>query len=207
MDVETTRVQEIVTLHQQIAGHLRQSLEKAIRIGQLLIEQKASLDHGQFSQWVEGNLPFTIRTAQNYMRLTQNKALVKNETVSHLTGAYNLLKQPHRYKDDLRFFKTAEQRLLVTLMETDIDKACCHGKFIEREKYGGDHCVNWCHGQCGNYGKGDNLLDGGICFHPRALAYGQAPESWQSKCPWPGAWTLTMKACPRETHHRRVDVS
>ena len=84
-------VNEIKTLHDEIAGHFKQSLEKAIRIGQLLSEQKAELPHGKFTGWINSNLPFTDRTARNYMRLYSNQDKLKTETVSDLTEGYMLL--------------------------------------------------------------------------------------------------------------------
>ena len=46
---ETSKVQEITQLHNEIGGYLKMSLEKAIRIGQLLTEQKDSMEHGGFT--------------------------------------------------------------------------------------------------------------------------------------------------------------
>ena len=85
-------VSEIVALHGQILTTARTTLDKAIRIGQLLTEQKASLKHGEWLPWVEANLPFDRRTATNYMAVYS-----KREMVSHLdnpTDAYRLLAEP-----------------------------------------------------------------------------------------------------------------
>ena len=90
-EIEKNRAVEIVSLHGEIEGLLKLSLDKAIRIGELLSEQKANLLHGEFIPWVKANLPFTERTAQNYMKIYNQRALLKNENVSHLTGAYALL--------------------------------------------------------------------------------------------------------------------
>lgn len=85
---------KISRLHVEIVGHLRQSLEKAQLIGRLLTEQKKKLKHGEFGNWIESNLPFTNRTARNYMRLYRERDRLKTETVSDLKSAYRLLKQP-----------------------------------------------------------------------------------------------------------------
>jgi hypothetical protein len=44
-------------------------LEHAIRCGQLLIEQKARMDHGGFMSWVQEHCNFARQAAQNYMRI------------------------------------------------------------------------------------------------------------------------------------------
>jgi len=90
---EKSRVQEIVNLHQEILGHLRSSLGKAIKIGQLLSEQKSNLAHGEFTTWVKVNIPFSDRTARNYMRLFKEQDKLKTENVSDLGDAYNVLKR------------------------------------------------------------------------------------------------------------------
>ena len=58
MNIEKRRIDEIGQLHNEIIGHLKTSLEKAIRIGELLSEQKDSLKHGEFIPWIKDNLPF-----------------------------------------------------------------------------------------------------------------------------------------------------
>jgi hypothetical protein len=90
-DITKSRVSEILALHNEIRDLLGLSVEKAIRIGQLLVEQKNSLPHGNFSRWIKTNLPFTDRTARNYMRLYHNRDLLKTENVSVLGMAYKLL--------------------------------------------------------------------------------------------------------------------
>ena len=87
-------VSEIVALHGQILTTARTTLDKAIRIGQLLTEQKASLKHGAWLPWVKENLPFDARTAQNYTRCYGERDRLKNENVSYLADAYRLLAEP-----------------------------------------------------------------------------------------------------------------
>jgi hypothetical protein len=58
-ELEKTRVQQIVSLHNQIVADLKRSLDSAIQIGGLLAEQKKNLKHGQFGAWIESNLPIT----------------------------------------------------------------------------------------------------------------------------------------------------
>jgi hypothetical protein len=81
---------EIKKLHAEILT----SLDKAIRIGELLTKIKSELQHGQWLPWVEKNLPFTDRAATNYMRCFENRVLLKSENVSDLTKAYKFLAEP-----------------------------------------------------------------------------------------------------------------
>jgi hypothetical protein len=104
MQIGKSRITEIGKLHSEIIGHLKTSLAKAVRIGELLTEQKGSLKHGQFTPWIESNLPFTDRTAQNYMRCYRERDRLKTETVSDLKSAYRVL-SVSKQNDDLNWFE------------------------------------------------------------------------------------------------------
>jgi len=112
-NIEQSRVQEIITLHNEIAGYLKTSLEKAIRIGGLLSEQKSSLKHGEFTSWMKANLPFTDRSAQNYMRLHRERNRLKTETVSDLKSAYKLLTAPKPESDIERLRRELDELELI----------------------------------------------------------------------------------------------
>ena len=97
--IEKNIVEEMKILHSEIMNSLRMSLKKGIRIGELLNEQKEKLKHGEFTAWVNNNLPFTDRTARNYMRLFQERDKLKTETVSGLRDAYHLI--AHKKKAEI----------------------------------------------------------------------------------------------------------
>lgn len=87
-------VQEIKTLHGEITEAMRVGLPKAIRIGELLTREHAKLKHGKWLLWVKSKLPFTDRTARNYIQLFENRKRLKLEMVSDLTSAYRLIQEP-----------------------------------------------------------------------------------------------------------------
>jgi hypothetical protein len=86
-----------VEIADQINNHVEQAATKAseaihhaIEAGKLLLEVKASLEHGQFGAWLETNAKFSARQAQRYIAAAEGKppqirALTKNDTVSYLT--------------------------------------------------------------------------------------------------------------------------
>ncbi|MGB2863071.1 MAG: DUF3102 domain-containing protein [Sedimentisphaerales bacterium] len=122
--IEKIRVNEIVVLHGEICGLLKMSITKAIRIGQLLIEQKESLRHGEFGRWIEKNLPFSDRTARNYMKIYENRNLLKSENISVLSEGYKLLQgtsepaKPKSLNDQI-----SELRKRTNYLEIDAGKA------------------------------------------------------------------------------------
>jgi hypothetical protein len=85
------RVSEIRQLHGEIDVSLRTTLDKAIRVGELLTEQKASLEHGEWLPWIETNCPFSERTARYYIRFWERRGELKSASVADLAGARKLL--------------------------------------------------------------------------------------------------------------------
>jgi hypothetical protein len=85
---------EINRLHNEICGAIQENLNKAIRVGVLLTEQKATLNHGQWLPWLTANVSFEPRTAQRYMSVFKNREKLKYDTLSFLTDAYKLIETP-----------------------------------------------------------------------------------------------------------------
>jgi hypothetical protein len=81
---------EINQLHREIGTILQTSILKAIRAGELLVELKPRVGHGNWRTWVERNLSCSMRTCSRYMKiywhrdkLSDTKSL--NEAESLLT--------------------------------------------------------------------------------------------------------------------------
>jgi hypothetical protein len=85
-------IEEIAHLHDEIYQQTMAILPKIMRVGELLVIQKQKLPHGYFNSWINENLPFSSRTAQNYMRVFRHKEQIENENISLLSDAYNILK-------------------------------------------------------------------------------------------------------------------
>ena len=105
-------VSEIASLHGEITTAARSSLDKAIRIGELLAGIKAGLAHGQWLPWLKTNIPFAERTARNYMRCHAERDRLKSASVADLGEAYRLLSPP---PDDEPQTKTPEQLITEAL--------------------------------------------------------------------------------------------
>ena len=71
--VITDRVSIINRLHDEIRSHLVVGLKKAIEIGQLLVDQKSELKHGQWLPWIETNLGFGVDQSEKYMRIFRKR--------------------------------------------------------------------------------------------------------------------------------------
>ena len=59
----------IIAEHREAEHDMRSAVRHAIRCGELLIEAKAGLKHGEWEAWIEANLRFKASTVRGYMRL------------------------------------------------------------------------------------------------------------------------------------------
>src|SRR4051794_4825406 len=64
---EKKAVAEIRRLHGEIENAARKTLTQAIRVGELLDKLKKSAGHGKWQEFIKEHLPFSMRTAQNYL--------------------------------------------------------------------------------------------------------------------------------------------
>jgi hypothetical protein len=94
--------EQIINLHTGIMSAARRSVQDAIKIGEIISEQKKLLQHGEFLPWVK-TLPFDERTAQRYIKLNYYKN--KTDSVSDLQSAYRQIENIEQQEK-----QTAEQR-------------------------------------------------------------------------------------------------
>ena len=88
----TELTQRITLLHSEALAGFKIGLDKAIEVGGLLTyAKKKIIPYGQFGEFCK-MLPFTERTAQNYMRVYANRNLAKTESLSDLNVFYEFLK-------------------------------------------------------------------------------------------------------------------
>ena len=81
-DIEKNRIAEIrALLHElkelfeppKLTTDMADVWHKVLRLGELLVKQKASLKHGEFGEWVRANLSMTEQMALSWMDLYRNR--------------------------------------------------------------------------------------------------------------------------------------
>lgn len=103
--IEQSTIDEIKRLHGELQSLATDALGRAIRIGELLCAKKRSLEHGKWLPWLQTNIAFSERTAQNYMGVFQKRARLKSANVADLTAAYLELDKPSaKFADELAEF-------------------------------------------------------------------------------------------------------
>jgi hypothetical protein len=83
------KLAKIKRLHGEIWALTQTTLQKAVRIGELLCEIKCSLKHGEWLPWLRVNVPFQPAERQQLYAGYHERA--KLQTVSNLTQDYRLL--------------------------------------------------------------------------------------------------------------------
>jgi hypothetical protein len=73
--------------HRNAARSAQDAIKHARRCGEMLIEIKQAMKHGEWLPWLEKYCEFTPRTGQAYMKLAEGWSVIeaKYEGISHLT--------------------------------------------------------------------------------------------------------------------------
>jgi hypothetical protein len=83
--------------HEAVVGSLRHGLHRAMNAGDILLEARTQVRHGDWLPWLE-SCGISERTAQRYVRLAKHRAEIeaKSDTVSDLgiRGALALIAAP-----------------------------------------------------------------------------------------------------------------
>jgi hypothetical protein len=105
-ELELTAVERINAEHHACEAAVGTALKHAVRCGELLEEQKAGMQHGDWLGWVERNFDGSVRVAQTYMRLWRNRealaGIANTQTSAHLSieGALKALSAPKSESPD-----------------------------------------------------------------------------------------------------------
>jgi hypothetical protein len=65
--------------HEATADSLRRSIEHAMTAGDLLIEAKAQVKHGEWLPWLDEHCGMAERTAQLYMRIAKGREVIESK--------------------------------------------------------------------------------------------------------------------------------
>jgi hypothetical protein len=94
--------------HEAAAVAVRHGVEHAINAGDLLIEAKAQLKHGQWLPWLSKHCQIPERTAQLYMRLARHASEIRNVADLTVRKAIEALAPPQTEEEALAAATLAE---------------------------------------------------------------------------------------------------
>ncbi len=88
--------------HEAARGAFKKGFEHALNAGELLLQAKAQVEHGQWLPWLESNCNVSQRSAQLYMRVARERPKLEAKSASladlSLEGAAKQLANPKQIK-------------------------------------------------------------------------------------------------------------
>jgi hypothetical protein len=81
---------------EQAEADFQSAIAHAVRAGELLIEAKGQLKHGEWLPWLAANFPGSARSAQGYMRLAEHAEDAQRVAHLGIKGALKQLAAPKR---------------------------------------------------------------------------------------------------------------
>ena len=108
--IAKTYIQQINTLHCNIEGKLKSTVQDAIKLGELLTSVKKELPYGTFLNWIQDNCNFRKSSAFNYIKLYDYKS--KIPLVGNLPEAYKqiqYLEQEKKKSETQKAFKRVQE--------------------------------------------------------------------------------------------------
>lgn len=108
---------ELARLHRENLQAACATVTRGIRCGEILYSAKDQVEHGAWLPWLREHAPFSVRTAQNYMRCYEQRDELKTQRISHLNRAYSFLRrladneqiEPEKPKSECRMSPAEEQ--------------------------------------------------------------------------------------------------
>jgi DUF3102 family protein len=100
--------------HTRAITHAVKSVEHAIACGEMLIEAKAKVPHGQWLPWLRKNIKFGERSAQGYMRIVRrlpNPQRVADLPLRHMLGELRTPLRAGREEREIRLRKEIDAKL------------------------------------------------------------------------------------------------
>jgi hypothetical protein len=102
--------EEINRLHEQNCIAARNTIERAIRIGELLAKQKDTLTHGEWFPWFDKNIKFSRDTAERYRKVYERRNEIKNRNVRNLSDAYRLIRDANKMSKATKDVATGKEK-------------------------------------------------------------------------------------------------
>lgn len=112
--------QAVTQWAERISAAVQSSLTGILQAGQLLVEAKAALPHGDFAAMIESSLPFSARTAQRFMAISSDRRLTNATHASLLPPAWGTLYELTKLPDDVFQQKIADGTIRPDMQRKDI---------------------------------------------------------------------------------------
>ena len=99
---------EINSLHQKALNLVNEGIKYAWDAGELLIQAKKAVGHGNWLNWITTNLSFSPDTVENYVKI-RNK-YPNSELLRNFTSYKNLLEDDKQQKKELKQLEKQQKK-------------------------------------------------------------------------------------------------
>lgn len=132
---------EINSLHEQIQKGFHDAVQRGIRIGGLLLEEKSKLKHGEWIPWIEKKLNFGRKQANKYTQIHLENKLLNDASKRHLeqSSIDAALKEIREIKNKDKRDKRRAEKESNFLTEPDL----IHGDFSKIEDEIEKESIDW----------------------------------------------------------------
>ena len=117
---------KINNAHRQAREAAKVSLQRAIEVGEYLIEAKEQVGHGDWLAWLTDNVAFSDRSAQAYMQCARHKDEINTKTAA----AADLTLREGLETISFEGRRTRDLFPILAFVSTDQDAAAYHGMEI-----------------------------------------------------------------------------
>jgi hypothetical protein len=107
---------------ERISSCWRRSFEGIVETGRWLMRAKDALEHGEWTQMVEGLLPFTVNTAQRLMAVARDERITNPAHVQHLPNAWGTLYELTKLDDPTFQARIADGTIRPDMERRDVAK-------------------------------------------------------------------------------------
>jgi hypothetical protein len=109
----------IRTEHETIRRIMENAVQRALTTGDMLLEAKEQLEHGQWMPWLRDHCGMPQRTANLYMRLAKGREVIEASDIAGLTlnAAARLLAPPQGDEEKLEDKRTLWTQFEILRME------------------------------------------------------------------------------------------
>jgi hypothetical protein len=128
-------VREINAEHCQVETYKHNTIQHAIRCGELLLEMKQRVGHGNWLAWVEEHFEASERTARNYMEIAKSAAVADLHSETTMRSALRALasrSQPNEPKKE----QTSEMAASSHVPIQDGTQSIADGEFVDAPRAG-----------------------------------------------------------------------
>ncbi|GBF52088.1 hypothetical protein LPTSP4_36260 [Leptospira ryugenii] len=112
LSYQDQKVRMIINLHESVIGGMKNVLQNAMALGEELHKIKENIGHGNWIPWIEKNLPFSERSARNYISIYKNRDSLNRQPIADLKSAIKFISAGSQDEKEINPKESFDPRML-----------------------------------------------------------------------------------------------